>query len=126
MNPLSFVQAAIAAAITFALGLLIGGVPSYFIGKSHGAASKLESIGALKTSVDSCTVAAQETKAAVDTEATAGKEREQRMRAALSENARIVSEAARRRSQILATPIRGDTDCDQTKNAINDVFRGKR
>ena len=101
-------------------------MPAYFVGKAHGAESKAESIGSLKTSVESCTVAARETKAAVDAEAIAGKEREGRITGALAENAKAALEAARRRSQILGTPIRGDTECEQTKNAINDVFRGAR
>jgi hypothetical protein len=126
VNPLTLIQSAIAAAIAFVLGALIAGIPGYFVGRSHGAASKLESIGALKTSVDSCTVAAQETRRVVDAEVIESKGREQRITGALADNAKLALEAARKRSQILGTPVRGDTECEQTKNAINDVFRGKR
>lgn len=123
MNPIAAAQALLFCVIAFALGLLFGGVPAYFIGAAHEAEKKGVQIGALSTSVESCTVAAKETKKAVDEEATAGKDREARLAAAIAEGARIATAAARARSTTLATPLRGDTDCQRTSNAIADHFR---
>mgnify|MGYP000052298875 CR=1 FL=1 len=124
MNPIAAAQALLFCVIAFALGLLIGGVPAYFIGKAHEAEKKGVQIGALATSVESCTVAAQETKRVVETEATAGKDRDARLAAAIAEGARIAAASARARSTTLSTPIRGADECERVKNAVEDHFWG--
>ena len=126
MNPLTFIQTAIACAIAFALGCLIAGLSAYFIGKSHGAESKMKSIGALQTSVESCTVAAGEANAAIKAEALAGKDRERRLTDAITKtNADIRASLAKRRDSALAVAPRGNDECERTTNMINDQFRAK-
>ena len=124
IDPLAPLRALLFCAIAFALGLLIGGVPAYFIGKAHEAEKKGVQIGALSTSVESCTAAAKEAKTAVDTEATAGKDREARITAAIADGARLAAASARARSATLATPIRGVDECERVKNAVEDHFWG--
>lgn len=126
MNPVTFVQSAIAAAIAFALGALIFGGSLYFVGKAHGKESKMEAIGALTTSVESCTLAATAANATVKAEAIAGKEREQRLSDAINKtNADIRASLGKRRDAALAVAPRGNDECERTTNMINDQFRVK-
>ena len=124
IDPLAPLRALLFCVIAFALGLLIGGVPAYFIGKAHEAEKKGLQVGALTTSVESCTAAAKDAKKAVDDEATAGKDREQRLTAAIADGARIAAASARARSTTLSTPIRGNDECERVKNAVEDHFWG--
>lgn len=126
MNPVAAIQAIIACVIAFVLGALISGVAVYGWAHAKGAASHLEAVGALKTSVDSCNVAAGEAKKAVDTEAKEGKDREARLSAAIADGARIAAQSARARSTTLSTPIRGNDECERVKNAVEDHFWGGR
>jgi hypothetical protein len=126
MNPIAAAQALIGCAIAFVLGLLCGAVPAYFVGKAHEAEKKGLQVGALTTSVDSCTAAAKETKKVVADEATAGKDREARITAAIADGARIAAAANRARSTTLATPIRGSDECERVKNAVEDHFWGAK
>lgn len=107
-----------------ALGMLIGGVPAYFVGKAHEAEKKGVQIGALATSVESCTVAAKESTAAVKAEAALSDDREARITAAIADGARIAAASARARSTTLATPLRGNDECERVKNAVEDHFWG--
>lgn len=123
IDPFEPFKVLIIGLVAFALGLVIGGVPSYFIGSSHGAAKHLQSVGALKTSVDSCTSAAQTANATAEAEAKEGKAREQRLNDAFNKALpRIATEANRARSKTLSTPLRGTTECEQTVNAVRDHF----
>lgn len=126
MNPLTLIQSGVAALIAFVLGALIAGIPLYFVGKAKGGESKMQSIGALKTSVESCTAATVETNAAIKAEAVAGKDREQRLTIAIAKtNADIRASLAKRRDAALAIAPRGNDECERTTNMINDQFRLK-
>lgn len=117
-------QAAIAAAVALSLGILAGAVPAYFVGRAHGSASQAETIGGLRTSVDSCNDLARQAREAAEQERAAAREREVRIERAMVDLARIGRDAATRRDRIIATPLRGETECDRTANAIADHFRG--
>ena len=52
MNPLHTLAA-------FLLGLVLGAVPAYLVGKGDGKEAAAMSVGALKTIVDSCTSASK-------------------------------------------------------------------
>ena len=115
-----------AALAAFVLGALIAGIPGYFVGKAHGAESKMQSIGALKTSVESCTAATVETNAVIKAEAVAGKDRERRLTEAITKtNADIRASLGKRRDTALAIAPRGNDECERTTNMIADQFRVK-
>lgn len=119
---LSLLQA-IGAAVVAAL---VAALVAYLIGRAHGAASKAEDVGALKASVSSCVEAAGKAKEMAEAERKDAQAREKRIEAALAEVARIGRDSARRRDQVLATPIRGADECERTANAIADHFRSAR
>ena len=117
MNPLHTLAA-------FLLGLVLGAVPAYLVGKGDGKEAAAMSVGALKTSVDSCTAATKESNALVARERAASDEREQRMAAALTANEGIAKLATRQRSAVLAYQPRGNGECERTVNAVRDQLMG--
>jgi hypothetical protein len=125
VNPISTLQAIGAAIAAFVIGLALGALPAYFIGKGHGAANKAEAVGALKVSVDSCTDAAKAAETAAKTDKAQAEEREQRIAAAIEDNARSNREALARIAKTQAYKPRGDTECEQLTNAVDDLYRRK-
>jgi K+-sensing histidine kinase KdpD len=125
MNPLTAIQTVVACIIAFALGLLIGGVPAYFIGKAHEAEKKGLQVGALTTSVESCTVAAQAADVSAKAAKTASDELETRLTAVITgENARLEKQLRGSRDKRLAYVPPGATECERTVNAVRDQLMG--
>lgn len=118
MNPLHTIAALI-------IGLLLGGVPAYLVGKGDGKEAAAMSVGALKTSVESCTAAANDAKKAADDAKADSKDRERRITAVVDGiNTTIANAAARQRSNVLAYKPRGNTECERTVNAVRDNLMG--
>lgn len=124
MNPISALQAIGAAIAAFVLGAIVAGVPAYLIGHGNGRESKAEAVGALKTSVDSCTQAAKEAERVAKDEQAASKDREQRILQAIDQNASDQAAALARIGKLAAYKPRGATECEQLSNAVDDLFRG--
>lgn len=97
---------------------------AYLIGRSNGQASHLEAVGSLKTSVASCATAAGEAKRLAEADAKDGADRERRIAQAVRDGINDAARIARQRSAVLQAPLRGDTECERTSNAITDHFRG--
>lgn len=124
IDPLAPLRALLFCVIAFALGLLFGGVPSYFIGRSHGAASHLEGIGALKTTVDSCATAATESNKLVQAERKTSDEREQRMAEALAANARARPAYRAASDRAMAYRPKGNDECTRTVDTVRALVMG--
>ena len=123
MNPIAAVQAIIACVIALIVGLVAG----YVYGHQSGAAEHLPAITALKGSVDSCNTAAATANAAVAADRKAGADREARVADVLEKVNPAIAAASRRDwSRATAAPLRGDTECAQLKNAVDDHLRGAR
>jgi hypothetical protein len=126
MNPISTLQAVVAAIVALVLGVFIGAIPAYLIGKGDGKSEKSEQFGALKTSVDSCTDAAKKAGEAADAQKKDGDEREARIVAAVQAQTIEDRKALARIAQIAAYKARGSNECEQLQNAVDDLFRGVR
>lgn len=124
IDPLAPLRALAYAAIAFAVGLALGAVPMYFYAHAKGEAKHLQAVGALKTSVDSCNVAAAAANATVEADRIEGVAREERIEKALADNVAIVAAATKQRTTILTKPLHGNTECERVINAVNDHFRG--
>lgn len=122
MNPLTLIQSAFAA---FVLGALVSGVAVYGWAHAKGAASHLEAVGALKTSVDSCNVAAGEAKTAADAAKAASTDLNARIDGVISgENAKLEKQLRGSRDKKLAYVPQGVTECERTVNAVRDQLMG--
>ncbi len=126
MNQISTLQAVVAAIITLVIGVVVGAIPAYLIGKGDGKAEKSEQVGALKTSVDSCTDAAKKAGEAADAQKKDGDEREQRILSAIAESAISDQKALAQIAKIAAYKPRGNTECEQLQNGVDDLLRTKR
>lgn len=126
MNPISTAQAVIAAVCAFVIGIAAGGIPAYLIGKGDGKAEKSEQVGALKTSVDSCTDAAKKAEDIAAAQKKEGDEREQRILGAIAQSAIDDQTAIARIAKIAAYKPRGNTECEQLQNGVDDLIRTKR
>lgn len=119
-EPLKVLGIALCALV---LGALVGGVPAYFIGKANEAEKRGEAIGSLKTSVDSCNVAAGEAKKAAESAKAASDDLNTRVGNAIAAGMNEAARIGRQRSNVLATAPRGATECERTSNMIADHFR---
>jgi hypothetical protein len=126
MKPISTLQAVVAAIVALVLGVVAGAIPAYLIGKGDGKAEKSEQVGALKTSVDSCTDAAKKAGEVSEAQKKDGDEREARIVAAIQAQTIEDRKALARIAQIAAYKARGSSECEQLQNAVDDLFRGVR
>lgn len=118
MNPIHVIVALI-------IGIVAGAVPAYLIGRGDGKEAAAMNVGALKTSVESCALAAGEAKKAADEAKADGKSREERITAVVEGiNTTIAATAARQRAGVLNYKPRGDTECERTVNAVRDNLMG--
>lgn len=109
------------------IALIIGLVAGYVYGHQAGAAEHLPAITALKGSVDSCNTAAATANDAVAADRKAAADREARVADVLEKVNPAIAAASRRDwSRATAAPLRGDTECAQLKNAVDDHLRGAR
>lgn len=120
-EPLKVLFIGVAALV---LGMLVGGVPSYFIGKAHEAEKKGVQIGALATSVESCSVAAKESNALVKRERELGDAREAAMNAALAENIKNRPQYRGAVDRAMNFKPSGNTECERTVDVVRGLVMG--
>lgn len=120
-EPLKVLGIALCALV---LGAVVGGVPAYFVGKAHQAEKSGEAIGSLKTSVESCSTAAQKANELVATERQASDAREQRMAAALEANARARPQYRAASDRAMSYRPKGDSECARTVDTVRALVMG--
>lgn len=123
VNPLSGLQSIVIAVVIAVVMFAAGFGPGYFIGKAHGREEKAESVGALKTSVDSCNTATAEAKKAAEGAQKSSADLNARLDGAIAAGMQDAARLGAKRSAVLTTPLRGNTECERTANMIADQFR---
>lgn len=123
VNPLSALQSLVIAVVIAVVMFAAGAVPFYFIGKAHGREEKAESVGALKTSVDSCNAVTAEARKAAETARQSSDDLNARLDGAIAAGLQDAVRLGAKRSAVLTTPLRGNTECERTANMIADQFR---
>lgn len=124
IDPFKPIETFAFALIAFVIAAIVFGVGGYLYGHAKGEASKAESVGALKASVDSCTVAAKESNKLVERERQTAELRENALLAALADNAKARPQYRAAADRAMAYQPKGATECERTVDAVRATVMG--
>lgn len=127
VNPLSALQSLVIAIVIAVVMFAAGFGPGYFIGKAHGREETAESVGALKTSVDSCNVAADAAAKAAQEAKASSDDLERRITGVIQgENTKLARSLGTSRDRAMTYTPKGNTECERTLDVVRSQLMGAR